>query len=45
MEAALRLAAPGYDRAGALAPSEAFDPEDYLSAMASAGIEWTVDPA
>jgi short subunit dehydrogenase-like uncharacterized protein len=44
VEAALRLAAPSYDRAGALAPSEAFDPEDYLAAMASAGVDWEVEP-
>ncbi len=43
VEAALRCAAPGYDRSGALAPSQAFDPEDYLTAMASAGIEWEVE--
>jgi short subunit dehydrogenase-like uncharacterized protein len=45
VEAALRMAAPGYERSGALAPSEAFDPEDYLAALAAAGIEWEVEAA
>ncbi len=44
VEAALRCADPGYERSGALAPSQAFEPEDFLAAMASAGIEWEVDP-
>jgi short subunit dehydrogenase-like uncharacterized protein len=43
VEAALRLAAPGYERSGALAPSEAFEPEDFLGALASAGVEWEVE--
>ena len=43
VEAALRVARPGYDRAGALAPSEAFDPADYLAALEHAGIEWEVE--
>lgn len=45
VEAALRCAAPGYDRAGALAPSEAFDPEDFLNSLESAGVSYEVDPA
>jgi short subunit dehydrogenase-like uncharacterized protein len=45
VEAALRMAAPGYERTGALAPSEAFDAEDYLAAMGAAGIEWEVEAA
>ena len=40
VEGALRFAAPGYDRKGALAPSEAFDPRDFLSAL---GIEHEVE--
>lgn len=44
VEAALRLARPGHDRAGALAPSEAFDPSDYLAALRDAGVEWEVEP-
>ena len=32
VEAALRCAAPGYDRSGALAPSQAFDPRGFLAA-------------
>ena len=44
VEAALRCADPGYERSGALAPSQAFEPEDFLAAMGSAGIEWEVEP-
>jgi short subunit dehydrogenase-like uncharacterized protein len=33
VEGALRCAAPGFDRAGALAPSQAFDPGDFLAAV------------
>jgi short subunit dehydrogenase-like uncharacterized protein len=42
VEAALRCAEPGYDRAGALAPSQAFDPHDFLEAMAGAGVTFEV---
>jgi short subunit dehydrogenase-like uncharacterized protein len=45
VEAALRMAAPEYERTGALAPSQAFDPEDYLASLAGAGVEWEVEPA
>jgi hypothetical protein len=44
VEAALRCADPGYERSGALAPSEAFEPEDFLNALASAGVSYEVDP-
>jgi short subunit dehydrogenase-like uncharacterized protein len=40
VEGALRLAAPGYDRRGALAPSQAFDPADFLDSLGSAGVEY-----
>jgi hypothetical protein len=33
VEGAMRCAAPDFDRAGALAPSQAFPPEDFLSAV------------
>jgi short subunit dehydrogenase-like uncharacterized protein len=42
VEGALRCAAPGYDRSGALAPSEAFDPHDFLAALADAGVSYEV---
>ena len=45
VEAALRCAASGYERTGALAPSQAFDPADFLAAMAGAGVSWEVEPA
>ncbi len=40
VEGALRLAAPGYERSGALAPSQAFDPADFLEAIAPTGIRY-----
>jgi short subunit dehydrogenase-like uncharacterized protein len=40
VEGALRCASPGYDRRGALAPSQAFDPADFLDSLASAGVEY-----
>ena len=42
VEGALRCAALGYDRSGALAPSEAFDPRDFLAALADAGVSYEV---
>jgi short subunit dehydrogenase-like uncharacterized protein len=44
VEGALRLAAPDYDRAGALAPSQAFEPRDFLRSLAPAGLEYEVVP-
>ena len=44
VEAALRCADPAYERSGALAPSQAFDPADFLAALESAGVSWEVDP-
>jgi short subunit dehydrogenase-like uncharacterized protein len=41
---ALLAAAPGYHRAGALAPSQAFDPRDFLEALAEFGVDYAVDP-
>ncbi len=40
VEGALRLAAPGYDRVGALAPSQAFDPAEFLAAVADTGLRY-----
>jgi short subunit dehydrogenase-like uncharacterized protein len=42
-EGALRLAAPGCEHSGALAPSEAFEPADFLAAIAHAGIGYEID--
>ena len=42
VEGALRCAAGGYDRRGALAPSQAFDPADFLDSLRSAGVEYEV---
>jgi short subunit dehydrogenase-like uncharacterized protein len=44
VEGALRCATPGYDRHGALAPSQAFDPADFLDSLETAGVEYSVDP-
>jgi hypothetical protein len=41
VEGALRCAAPGFEAAGALAPSQAFEPTDFL---ASVGLEPEVVP-
>jgi short subunit dehydrogenase-like uncharacterized protein len=45
VEAALLCAAPGYSRAGALAPSEAFDPREFLRSLADFGLSHEVVPA
>ncbi len=37
-EAALRMAAPGYERSGGLAPAQAFDPEDFLDSLREHGV-------
>ena len=42
---ALECAQPGYDRSGALAPSEAFDPREFLRSLSSAGVSYEVMPA
>lgn len=41
-EAALRTAAPGYERSGALAPSQAFDPADFLAALEPHGVSCSI---
>ena len=40
VEGALRCATPGYAKSGALAPSEAFDPRDFLAAVADFGVSY-----
>jgi short subunit dehydrogenase-like uncharacterized protein len=44
VEGAIRCSAPGFDRAGALAPSQAFDPTGFLDALASFGVEYEAGP-
>jgi len=41
---ALLAAAPGYEHRGALAPSQAFDPEQFLSSLGESGVEYDVEP-
>jgi short subunit dehydrogenase-like uncharacterized protein len=41
---ALLAAAPGYVRSGALAPSQAFDPHEFLEALGEFGVDYAVDP-
>jgi hypothetical protein len=43
-EGALRMAAPGYDRAGALAPSQAFDPAGFLRHLEPFGVWTEIEP-
>lgn len=43
VEAAMRMADPSFDRSGALAPSEAFEPTSFLDSLAPAGIEYEVE--
>jgi short subunit dehydrogenase-like uncharacterized protein len=45
VEGALRCADPAYDRSGALAPSQAFDPREFLRALGSSGITYEIAPA
>lgn len=42
-EAAVRMAEPGYDRAGVLAPAEAYDPASFLDSLAPHGTTYTVE--
>jgi short subunit dehydrogenase-like uncharacterized protein len=44
-EGAIRCGAPGFAQAGALAPSQAFDPKDFLPALADFGVEYEVAPS
>lgn len=43
-EGATRMARPGYDGEGALAPSEAFDPESFLACLGPFGISTEIEP-
>jgi short subunit dehydrogenase-like uncharacterized protein len=45
VEGALRCTAPGYARGGALPPSQAFDPINFLGSLRSAGLEYEAPPA
>ncbi len=42
-EGATRMADPGYDRSGALAPSQAFEPAGFLAALEPYGITTEID--
>jgi short subunit dehydrogenase-like uncharacterized protein len=44
VEGALRTADPSFDRAGALAPAQAFDPASFLDALVEFGVDWDVEP-
>jgi short subunit dehydrogenase-like uncharacterized protein len=41
---ALRCADPSYERSGALAPAQAFDPASFLAALGDAGLTHEVEP-
>jgi short subunit dehydrogenase-like uncharacterized protein len=43
VEGALRCAAPGYAGKGALAPSQAFDPREFLGALEARGVEYEIE--
>jgi hypothetical protein len=43
VEGALRCAAPDYSKSGALAPSEAFDPRDFLDAIAHFDLSYELE--
>jgi hypothetical protein len=43
VEGAFRCAAPGYDRQGALAPSQAFEPREFLGVLREFGVEHEVE--
>jgi short subunit dehydrogenase-like uncharacterized protein len=44
VEGALRCAGSGYEGRGALAPSQAFEPSDFLDSLRHAGVEYDVVP-
>jgi short subunit dehydrogenase-like uncharacterized protein len=41
---ALLAADPAYERSGALAPAQAFDPQDFLAALADFGVAFELEP-
>jgi len=43
VEGAMRVADPAYDRGGALAPAQAFDPQDFLASLEWFGVEFEVE--
>lgn len=43
-EGALRMASEGFERSGALAPAEAFDPAEFLETLKPAGISYELGP-
>ena len=43
VEGALRMAAPGYEARGALAPAQAYDASDFLETLAPNGISYGVE--
>jgi short subunit dehydrogenase-like uncharacterized protein len=43
-QGALLCADPGYERSGALAPAQAFDPASFLDGLADTGLSYEVDP-
>lgn len=43
VEGALRAADPSFDRSGALAPAQAFDPASFLDSLAGFGVAWEVE--
>jgi short subunit dehydrogenase-like uncharacterized protein len=42
-QAAIEMAAPGFEARGALAPAQAVDPAAFLDGLASIGVRWHVD--
>jgi short subunit dehydrogenase-like uncharacterized protein len=44
VEAALRSSEGSYDRTGALAPAQAFDPADFLDSLSDVGVSYEVEP-
>ncbi len=45
VEGALRATDPGFDRSGALAPAQAFDPASFLDSLAGFGVAYEVEAA
>lgn len=41
-ESALQMAAPGFERKGALAPAQAFDPADFLQTLGEHGVTYEI---
>ena len=45
VEGALRCAAPGFDGAGALAQSQAFEPREFLRSLSDFGVSFELAPS